>query len=274
MSAPELEIEGLSVSFGQGTQRIQAVQEASFVVERGASYGIIGESGSGKSTILRAVAGLNEDYSGSVRIDGQEAPRPRDKRFYKRVQMVFQDPYGSLHPRRMIRATLLEPLRIFGFDNADRRIRQVLEDVGLATHFAYRYPHQLSGGQRQRVAIARALLLEPEILLLDEPTSALDVSVQAGVLNLLDALRRDRCLTYVLVSHDLRVVAHMCSRVAVMTQGRIVEELSADALREQRSHDDYTRQLIAASRGRTPLDAVNGEGAARSDPRKDAVHAK
>ena len=250
MRNPELAIHDLSVYFGIGAQRMQAVRSASFAVPRGESYGIIGESGSGKSTILRAIVGHNANYEGTIEINGEAVPRPRDKDFFKRVQMVFQDPYSSLHPRRMIRATLKEPLSIFGFDEPERRIRQVLDDVGLESRFAYRYPHQLSGGQRQRVAIARALLLEPEILLLDEPTSALDVSVQAGVLNLLDALRRDRGLTYVLVSHDLRVVAHMCSRVAVMTQGEIVEELSADDLRAQRSTNDYTRQLIAASRGR------------------------
>lgn len=155
----------------------------------------------------------------------------------------------------MIRATLMEPLQIFRFDAPDARIAQVLQDVGLAPEFAYRYPHQLSGGQRQRVAVARALLLEPEVLLLDEPTSALDVSVQAGVLNLLDALRSSRGLTYVLVSHDLRVVAHMCRQIAVMTQGRIVEELSADDLRTQRAKVAYTQDLIAASRGAHPARA-------------------
>lgn len=249
---PAVEILDLSIAFGQGSARMIAVDTASFRVGQGEAFGIIGESGSGKSTILRATAGLNDSYAGEVLIDGHQAPRPRTKDFFKTVQMVFQDPYGSLHPRRMIRATLAEPLDIHGFDDKDARIAQVLKDVGLAPEFAYRYPHQLSGGQRQRVAVARVLLLEPRILLLDEPTSALDVSVQAGVLNLLDSLRRDRGLTYVMVSHDLRVVAHMCSRVAVMTQGRIVEELTADDLRNQTAETEYTRQLIRASRGTAP----------------------
>jgi len=239
---------------------VTAVDRASFRVPPGESFGIIGESGSGKSTILRAISGLNEDYEGAVLIDGHEAPRPRGKGFFKEVQMVFQDPYGSMHPRRMIRATLMEPLEIHRFDRRDERIAQVLSDVGLAPEFAYRYPHQLSGGQRQRVAVARALLLEPRILLLDEPTSALDVSVQAGVLNLLDRLRRERGLTYVMVSHDLRVVAHMCSRVAVMTAGRIVEELSADDLRARRATQDYTRELIAASRAALGSDTTERQG--------------
>ncbi|WP_216641152.1 ABC transporter ATP-binding protein [Oceaniglobus roseus] len=246
---PAVEIRDLTITFGQGRARVKAVDSASFRAAPGEAFGIIGESGSGKSTILRAITGLNDDYTGDVLIDGQQAQKPRTKAFFKTVQMVFQDPYGSLHPRRMIRATLAEPLEIHRFDRKDDRIAQVLNDVGLAPEFAYRYPHQLSGGQRQRVAVARALLLEPRILLLDEPTSALDVSVQAGVLNLLDRLRRDRGLTYVMVSHDLRVIAHMCSRVAVMTQGRIVEELSADALRDQRAETEYTQQLIRASRG-------------------------
>lgn len=249
MLKPAVEILNLSIAFGHGEARIQAVGDASFRVAQGEAFGVIGESGSGKSTILRAITGLNENYTGGILIDGQEVEKPRTKQFFKTVQMVFQDPYGSLHPRRMIRATLLEPLEIHGFVDRDERVAQVLRDVGLAPEFAYRYPHQLSGGQRQRVAVARALLLEPRILLLDEPTSALDVSVQAGVLNLLDKLRRDRALTYIMVSHDLRVIAHMCSRVAVMTQGRIVEELSADNLRNQIAESSYTKQLIKASRG-------------------------
>lgn len=271
-----VEINNLCVDFGA----LRAVAHASFAVPQGTSFGIIGESGSGKSTILRAIAGLNDHSEGQIRIDGAEVPRPRDKAFYRRVQMVFQDPYGSLHPRRMIRATLLEPLKIFGFEDTDTRIAQTLKDVGLDPAFAYRYPHQLSGGQRQRVAIARALLLEPQILLLDEPTSALDVSVQAGVLNLLDTLRRDRGLTYVFVSHDLRVVAHMCERVAVMTQGEIVEELSAAALREQRAEVAYTRELIAASRADagTPLSSVSVDPASQGIPntsyKKDLLNAK
>jgi len=157
-----VEINNLCVDFGA----LRAVADASFAVPQGTSFGIIGESGSGKSTILRAIAGLNNHSEGQIRIDGDDVPQPRDKAFYRRVQMVFQDPYGSLHPRRMIRATLLEPLKIFGFEDTDTRIAQTLKDVGLDPAFAYRYPHQLSGGQRQRVAIARALLLEPQILLL------------------------------------------------------------------------------------------------------------
>ena len=151
------------------------------------------------------------------------------------MQMVFQDPYGSLHPRHTVNSVLSEPLAIHGIGDAARRIDKVLIEVGLGPHFRYRYPHQLSGGQRQRVAIARALILEPKILLLDEPTSALDVSVQAEILNLLADIREREGLTYVLVSHDLGVIAHMCRRFAVMQHGRIVETLDRADLTKGRA---------------------------------------
>src|SRR5206468_8847477 len=145
--------------------------------------------------------------------------------FFKNVQMVFQDPYGSLHPRHSVDSVLTEPLAIHRMDRTDARVAAMLDQVGLGPAFRYRYPHQLSGGQRQRLAIARALILEPSVLLLDEPTSALDVSVQAEILNLITEIRRARGLTCILVSHDLAVVAHMCDRLAVMNHGRILEIL-------------------------------------------------
>jgi peptide/nickel transport system ATP-binding protein len=162
--------------------------------------------------------------------------------------MVFQDPFGSLHPRMTIDAILAEPLAIHGLDKPDERITRALTEVGLDGGFRFRFPHQLSGGQRQRVAIARALILEPRILLLDEPTSALDVSIQAEVLNLLQDLKTRLDLTMILVSHNLAVVGHMCSRVAVMKLGRIVEATDIGTLREQGGADPYTQELIAASR--------------------------
>jgi peptide/nickel transport system ATP-binding protein len=163
--------------------------------------------------------------------------------------MVFQDPFGSLHPRHTVDRALAEPIAVHGLADAEARIRRALDEVGLGPSFRFRYPHQLSGGQRQRVAIARALVLEPAILLLDEPTSALDVSIQAEVLNLLVELRRARALTLVLVSHNLAVVGHMCGRLAVMNAGRIVEELTVDQLRREAPREAYTRQLLRASRG-------------------------
>lgn len=208
---------------------------------RGESFGLVGESGSGKSTLLRAVAGLAPVDDGEIRIDGKPLKTPRDKAFYRNVQMVFQDPYGSLHPRQTVDRLLLEPLAVHGIGDTEQRIVRALDEVGLGSGFRFRYPHQLSGGQRQRIAIARALIIEPSILLLDEPTSALDASVQAEVLNLLEQVRRDRKLTFVMVSHDLGVVTHMCERLAVMRNGEVVEQLEAGDLVGGNITTDYTK---------------------------------
>jgi peptide/nickel transport system ATP-binding protein len=161
--------------------------------------------------------------------------------------MVFQDPYASLHPRKMVQAALMEPLVIHDIDCRQDRVDAILAAVGLDPAFRYRYPHELSGGQRQRIAIARALIIEPQILLLDEPTSALDVSVQAEILNLLKRLRAERGLTYIMVSHNLAVVAHLCERIAVMNQGRLVEEICAADLRRGHARQAYTRTLLQAN---------------------------
>jgi peptide/nickel transport system ATP-binding protein len=242
---PAIRVRDLDVRFGE----MHAVRRASFEVMSGESFGLVGESGSGKSTVLRALSGLNPQWSGTIEINGEAQTHHRPKRFHRAVQMVFQDPYGSLHPKQTVDQALAEPIAIHGLDRAEERINRILTEVGLGPSFRFRYPHQLSGGQRQRVAIARALILEPSILLLDEPTSALDVSIQAEVLNLLAALRKERHLTMILVSHNLAVVAHMCERIAVMNGGRIIEEVSADALRAGKPHEAYTRQLLAATRG-------------------------
>jgi ABC-type dipeptide/oligopeptide/nickel transport system ATPase subunit len=244
-----IDVEDLNVTFGYGSGTIHAVRNVSFRVKPGESFGLVGESGSGKSTVLRAISGLNPEWSGSLKLDGAPLARRRDKAFYKRCQMVFQDPYGSLHPRHTVDRILAEPIAIHGLGDADKRIDQALREVGLGPQFRFRFPHQLSGGQRQRVAIARALILEPRVLLLDEPTSALDVSVQAEILNLLKRLRAEHGLTYILVSHNLAVVAYMCDRLAVMNRGRVVEELTAEGLRRGEARQDYTRQLLRASQG-------------------------
>ena len=244
-----IEVEGLNVVFGRGRDAVHAVREVSFRVAEGESFGLVGESGSGKSTVLRALCGLNPHWSGRMTVDGKALAPKRDKAFFKLVQMVFQDPYGSLHPRHTVDRILSEPIAIHGLSEPDRRISQALEEVGLGPQFRYRFPHQLSGGQRQRVAVARALILEPRILLLDEPTSALDVSVQAEVLNLLRRLKRERNLTYVLVSHNLSVVAHMCTRLAVMNHGAVVENLTVEQLRTRSPEHPYTKQLLVASLG-------------------------
>ncbi len=239
----------LEVTFSSGPDAVHAVRGVGFDVAEGESFGIVGESGSGKSTVLRAICGLAPTTGGQITLDGEPIRSPRSADFYRRVQMVFQDPYASLHPRHTVDKVLSEPLAIHRFDDREARIVRALEDVGLGRGFRFRYPHQLSGGQRQRVAIARALILEPRCLLLDEPTSALDASIQAEVLNLLERLRDERGLTYILVSHDLAVVAHMCERLIVMQHGQTVEELSRDALRSRRAHQEYTRSLLRASAG-------------------------
>ncbi|MDP2005715.1 MAG: ABC transporter ATP-binding protein [Rubrivivax sp.] len=230
-----------------------AVDGVVFEVAPGESFGIVGESGSGKSTVLRALCGLAPLAAGQVRLTGPEGgpalPAPGSKAFRRQVQMVFQDPYGSLHPRQTVDRILAEPLAIHGITDAEARIERALEEVGLGAGFRFRYPHQLSGGQRQRIAVARALILEPQVLLLDEPTSALDASVQAEVLNLLEALRQRRGLSFVMVSHDLAVVTHLCQRLMVMRGGRAVEMLSAADLAAHRVQADYTKALMQAAAG-------------------------
>jgi peptide/nickel transport system ATP-binding protein len=244
-----IEVKGLDVVFGHGPEAVHAVRGVSFQVGEGESFALVGESGSGKSTVLRAISGLNPLWTGEIAVAGQSQAPVRAREFHKLVQMVFQDPYGSLHPRHTVDRVLSEPMAIHGLGGVERRIDAILRDVGLGPAFRFRYPHQLSGGQRQRVAIARALVLEPRILLLDEPTSALDVSVQAEILNLLVRLRHQRRLTFVLVTHNLAVVSHMCERLAVMNRGRIVEEMTIDQLRRAEPREAYTRQLLTASLG-------------------------
>jgi peptide/nickel transport system ATP-binding protein len=252
-----VEASDLSVVYGQGDKAVHAVKGISFTVGDGETFGIVGESGSGKSTVLRVLAGLNRAWSGRLLIRGREAEKRRPRRSYRIVQMVFQDPYGSLHPRQTVERILLEGPMIQDMDDRHRRVQRVLYDVGLGKEFLYRYPHQLSGGQRQRVAIARALILEPRLLLLDEPTSALDVSVQAEILNLLRELRGRRRLSCILVSHNLAVVAHVCDRLIVMNEGRIVEQLEVASLRDGAAQHPYTRQLLRAS---GPYDRATAAG--------------
>ncbi len=242
-----IEVNDLRVAFGHGENRIDAVDGVSFAVEEGEVFGLVGESGCGKTTILRVLCGLNHEWTGDIVIAGQRMAPRRDQGFYKLVQMVFQDPYGSLHPRHTVNTALMEPIRIHRLDRPDRRIEKALSEVGLGPAFRFRYPHQLSGGQRQRVAIARALILEPTVILLDEPTSALDVSVQAEILNLFNEIRKIEGLTYVLVSHDLAVVSHLCNRLAVMNEGRVLEELRVEDLSANRPAHPYTRELFDAS---------------------------
>ena len=249
-SALGLEVSGLRVTY----DGFVAVADTSFTVRPGESFGIVGESGSGKSTVLRAICGLAARQAGTVRLLGSADPQqtqaaPGSKAFRRQLQMVFQDPYASLHPRQTVDRILAEPLAIHGVPDAEVRIERALDEVGLGSGFRFRYPHQLSGGQRQRIAIARALILEPQILLLDEPTSALDASVQAEVLNLLEDLRSRRHLTFIMVSHDLAVVTHLCSRLMVMQRGQTVEMLQSSDLIAGRATQPYTTNLMQASAG-------------------------
>jgi len=240
-----IEVEHLNVSYGPTL----VVSGATFTVPEGGSFALVGESGSGKSTILKALSGQAPDWTGRMRLAGADLSHTRDRTLARRVQMVFQDPYGSLHPRRTVDDTLSEALVIHGIGGRDARVLAMLDAVGLARKFRFRLPHQLSGGQRQRVAIARALMLEPEVLLLDEPTSALDVSVQAEILNLLKGLRAEKGLTFLLVTHDLPVVSFLCDTLAVLRLGRIEEIAPVAALRAGQLTSAYGQELIASSGG-------------------------
>jgi peptide/nickel transport system ATP-binding protein len=248
-AAPLVEVEDLEVEFLSGRNHVRALRGVSFSIAPGESFGLVGESGSGKTTVLRVIAGLNPIWRGSIRLAGRPLAHERDREMRRAVQMVFQDPYGSLHPKHTVDRILSEPLAIHGVGDTATRIKQTLEQVQLGAEFRFRYPHQLSGGQRQRVAIARALILRPKLLLLDEPTSALDVSIQAEILNLLAALRREFDLTYILVSHDLAVVAQLCHRLAIMRTGEIVELAESGQLARGELEHPYSRQLLTASKG-------------------------
>jgi peptide/nickel transport system ATP-binding protein len=249
-----IEVRGLRREFRvrQGVfappKRVIAVDDVSFAVPAGSVLGVVGESGCGKSTLARLILGLLEPTAGDVVVDGQRLSTMDRRARARLIQPVFQDPFASLNPKRRVRDIVAMPLiaqgDISGRD-IDRRVAEALERVGLSVDQGTRYPAQLSGGQRQRVAIARALVLRPRIVVCDEPTSALDVSVQAQILNLLAELRRDLGLTYLFISHNLAVVEHIASEVAVMYLGRIVERAESEALFAAPRHP-YTRALLAS----------------------------
>ncbi|QXC52267.1 ABC transporter ATP-binding protein (plasmid) [Agrobacterium salinitolerans] len=240
-------VDKLDVVYGVKEKSNHVVRGVSLTVNKGETLGIVGESGCGKSTLLRSLAGLEAGWTGSISFNGKPVGKTRSRDELKLAQMVFQDPYGSLHPRHRIGRALAEPIRAMGFGDGWSKVPAALQQVGLPAHFAERFPHELSGGQRQRVAIARALILEPPILLLDEPTSALDVSIQAEILNLLADQREERDLTFVLVSHDLAVIAHMCDRVLVMQNGVFVDELTKADLEAGITHSAYSGELFESS---------------------------
>ncbi len=243
-----IEVRDVSLSFGSGRTEQLVLDSVSFSIGAGEIFGLVGESGSGKSTMLRCIAGLYGKWTGAISIDGASVRDIPMRKRSRLVQMVFQDPYGSLHPKQSIGNQMLEPIRIHRLRDGDDRVDEALRQVGLGSMYRDRFPHQLSGGQRQRVVIARCLVLEPRILLLDEPTSALDVSVQAEILNLLSDVQAKSNLSYVLVSHDLGVITHMCRRFAVMQKGVILETLDRNALGESTAMTEYSRLLLQASR--------------------------
>ena len=283
MTAPLLSVRNLTKHFPvhRGVLRrqvgaVQAVSDVSLTVNAGETLAIVGESGCGKSTAGRAILRLLEPTSGEVLLNGVDilGLSPADLRAARRdMQMIFQDPFGSLNPRMTVREVIAEPLQLHGLASGpdiEQKIQEVLGKSGLSAFHAGRYPHEFSGGQRQRVGIARALATRPQLIVCDEPVSALDVSVQAQIVNLLQDLQRDTGIAYVFISHDLAVVRHIATQVAVMYLGRVVEHADAARLFADPRHP-YTRSLIAAAPrpspgGRVPHVPVRGETASALNP--------
>lgn len=234
--------------FSPVTAHVRAVDGVDLDIQKGETVGVVGESGCGKTTLGRLVMGLIPRTEGSIEFDGMDISSMKRKELRRRLQIVFQDPGGSMNPRMSVRSIIAEPLIVNGLaDGAEltKKVSELLTIVGLKPNHMTRFPHEFSGGQKQRIALARALSLDPEFILLDEPTSALDVSVQAQVLNLLDSIQKERGLTFIFITHSLNVVNHISDRVAVMYLGKIVEIADTDELFANPAHP-YTHALLSA----------------------------
>jgi oligopeptide/dipeptide ABC transporter ATP-binding protein len=266
------------VVFQRQVGAVKAVDGVSFDVLEGETLGIVGETGCGKSTTARLLARLLDPTSGVVRFDGEDIARRRGaglKELHRRIQMVFQDPYSSLNPRKTVGSIISDPFAIHGLYKGEgerkKQVQELMDRVGLNPEHYNRYPHEFSGGQRQRIGVARAIALEPKLVIADEPVSALDVSIQAQVLNLLRSLQREMGLTLVFIAHDLSVVRHMCDRVAVMYLGKIVELAPNDALYGFPRHP-YTGALLSAvpvpdpSGGRRERQLLSGDVPSPANP--------
>ncbi|MEK4114519.1 peptide/nickel transport system ATP-binding protein [Paenibacillus sp. DS2363] len=252
-----LEVEGLKIHFpirGGLLKReigsVKAVDDVSFSIEEGQTYGLVGESGSGKTTTGRAIIGLNHVTDGKILFNGKNlaTERRKNRQLQRDVQMIFQDPYSSLNPKKRVIDIIAEPFRNYERLTATeekRQVRELLEKVGLSPESIYKYPHEFSGGQRQRIGIARAIALKPKLIIADEPVSALDVSVQAQVLNFMQEIQKELNLTYLFISHDLGIIRHMCDEIGIMYKGRYVEQGTTNDIFENPQHI-YTKRLIAA----------------------------
>jgi len=237
--------------FRRVVDHVRAVDDISFELKQGETYGLVGESGCGKTTTGRTIIGLNKSTSGEILFEGKDLTKLSRRDFHlhrQDIQMIFQDPYSSLNPRKRVLDIIAEPLRNFerlSPAEEKRKVEYYIEKVGLNPESIYKYPHEFSGGQRQRIGIARALTLNPKLIIADEPVSALDVSVQAQVLNFMQDIQKEFNLTYLFISHDLGIIQHMCDRIGIMYRGQFVEEGSGKEIYSNPQHI-YTKRLISA----------------------------